>query len=211
VRGRRANFPAGVTLLDTVQNGWETDIDCGGAACLTLGRRCADGQGCATDADCTSSVCWSGVCTSCSNGLQDGGESDVRGHNANLGVSYCLNCCWLLWPAHWNHTRAARFRRWTAAAPVRRVLTPACATRTAIACPTNVSPTPAAGTSGDVPAASMASWTGASPRLIVEHSAPQSVPLANSATGTPTAAQAHAEPTPGVSCTQRHPRRAPTV
>jgi hypothetical protein len=43
---------------DTVRNGGETDIDCGGAAC----SRCHLGQHCARDADCEPAGCLDGTC-----------------------------------------------------------------------------------------------------------------------------------------------------
>src|SRR4051795_12158867 len=48
------------TCSDTVKNGNETDIDCGGAAC----SKCAAGLACATAADCSSGVCTGNVCKS---------------------------------------------------------------------------------------------------------------------------------------------------
>jgi hypothetical protein len=58
----------------------ETDIDCGGEACRTVGRTCADGLSCEIDGDCeASSSCHGGTsrCVSCNNGVQDGDETDV--------------------------------------------------------------------------------------------------------------------------------------
>src|SRR5574338_637771 len=43
------------TCTDGVENGTETDLDCGGACAPA--RRCGDGLGCATGDDCQSGVC----------------------------------------------------------------------------------------------------------------------------------------------------------
>eukprot|EP01043_Picozoa_sp_COSAG02_P003812 COSAG02_NODE_96_length_37408_cov_9.762604_8_plen_3626_part_00 len=69
----------------------ETDIDCGGEACRTVGLTCEDGLMCQEDADCAaSSTCHadSGRCVSCSNGRQDGDETDV-----DCG-GVCSSCTW---------------------------------------------------------------------------------------------------------------------
>ncbi len=42
-----------LTCPDSIQNGAETDVDCGGTGCPT----CADGQSCLVDSDCTSNIC----------------------------------------------------------------------------------------------------------------------------------------------------------
>jgi hypothetical protein len=62
------------TCTDTVKNGTETDIDCGGGACMT----CQPGKGCAANGDCVSGVCTNGVCSmaSCSDGVKNGTETD---------------------------------------------------------------------------------------------------------------------------------------
>jgi hypothetical protein len=44
---------------DSVKNGGESDIDCGGA---TSCPRCANGQNCAASSDCTSTYCGTGTC-----------------------------------------------------------------------------------------------------------------------------------------------------
>jgi hypothetical protein len=64
--------------MDGVQNGTETDKDCGGGGC----QKCADGLGCATGADCTSQVCDVGntkkcQAPTCSDGVRNGGEIGV--------------------------------------------------------------------------------------------------------------------------------------
>ena len=40
------------------KNGAETDVDCGGVACMA----CGAGRACAVDADCASAACAAGVC-----------------------------------------------------------------------------------------------------------------------------------------------------
>jgi hypothetical protein len=47
------------TCDDGVQNGDETDVDCGARTCL---ERCKTEQGCKESADCKSGVCWAGRC-----------------------------------------------------------------------------------------------------------------------------------------------------
>ncbi len=62
---------------DGVQNGEESDVDCGGFLCPS----CDDGQGCDDDADCTSGVCDedAGLCLppACDDGVANGDETDV--------------------------------------------------------------------------------------------------------------------------------------
>jgi plastocyanin len=65
---------------DTVQNGFETDVDCGGIASGSGCNTCADGKHCAVNTDCgSSSICKVGVCTavSCTDTVKDGTETDV--------------------------------------------------------------------------------------------------------------------------------------
>jgi hypothetical protein len=68
-----------------LQNGDETDVDCGGATCLP----CLDGQGCFVDGDCNSGFCDVGVCQqpSCADGFQNDDETDV-----DCGGTTCLPC-----------------------------------------------------------------------------------------------------------------------
>lgn len=60
---------------DGVQNGDETDIDCGGATCAA----CTAGQSCSVPADCESLVCTGGICqmATCADGVQNQSESDI--------------------------------------------------------------------------------------------------------------------------------------
>jgi hypothetical protein len=70
---------------DTVQNGTETGIDCGGGRCLP----CDTGGGCAGASDCQSGVCSGNVCQapSCSDGVKNGTETDV-----DCGGGTCAAC-----------------------------------------------------------------------------------------------------------------------
>jgi cysteine-rich repeat protein len=85
------DLTAGVCLsaecADSVQNGAETDIDCGGPDCAA----CADGQVCAEASDCLSSVCApdSLTCTApaCDDTVQNGEETDT-----DCGGSVCDAC-----------------------------------------------------------------------------------------------------------------------
>jgi hypothetical protein len=53
--------PPGPTCSDTIQNGSETDVDCGGPTC----QRCAIGQTCASRDDCASALCLDTTCGQC--------------------------------------------------------------------------------------------------------------------------------------------------
>ena len=48
------------TCTDTVKNGTETDVDCGGGNCPT----CANGQACVVGGDCGSGICYLSTCRS---------------------------------------------------------------------------------------------------------------------------------------------------
>lgn len=72
------------TPPDSVLNGTETDVDCGGTGC----GPCADGQMCAQNSDCSSFICripedspegTLGICrgAGCDDGARNGSESDV--------------------------------------------------------------------------------------------------------------------------------------
>jgi formylglycine-generating enzyme required for sulfatase activity len=67
--------PPPASASDGIKNGDETDVDCGG----TSGAKCADAQGCAVAADCTSGVCKANACAAPSNGdgVKNGDETDV--------------------------------------------------------------------------------------------------------------------------------------
>jgi hypothetical protein len=61
---------------DGVQNGGETDVDCGGA---TTCPRCGTGDSCGAGSDCQSGVCLGGICLAptCIDGVQNGSETGV--------------------------------------------------------------------------------------------------------------------------------------
>jgi len=68
---------------DGLQNGTETDVDCGGPAC----RPCTDNQKCAQAADCGSQVCGNGVCrpAGCTDTVLNGTETDIDCGGATCG------------------------------------------------------------------------------------------------------------------------------
>ncbi len=75
---------ATTSCTDGLQNGTETDVDCGGSTCSS----CAGGKSCAADSDCATNVCSGGTCTaSCSDGVQDQDETGV-----DCGGTHCSAC-----------------------------------------------------------------------------------------------------------------------
>ncbi len=64
------------SCTDSVQNGNETDINCGGVTCT---QRCLNGKKCLSDSDCQSKVCDTATNTcsvpTCSDGVQNGTET----------------------------------------------------------------------------------------------------------------------------------------
>jgi hypothetical protein len=78
---------------DHVQNGTETDVDCGGETCAG----CDPGLACKADGDCKNMLCMGGVCVSaCTDGLRGGAETDVDcGGAATSGCPACAdgNAC----------------------------------------------------------------------------------------------------------------------
>src|SRR5690606_9661399 len=54
------NLPPAATCSDTIQNGNESDVDCGGSC-----PRCLNTRRCTGPSDCASGYCASGVCQSC--------------------------------------------------------------------------------------------------------------------------------------------------
>ena len=67
------------TCVDGIKNGTETDVDCGGAACVAQGKACANGLICLVGSDCQSLVCTGSTCAvpTCSDGVKNGQETDV--------------------------------------------------------------------------------------------------------------------------------------
>jgi hypothetical protein len=55
------SVPPAPTCMDGVKNGSESDVDCGGSC-----PRCANDLKCASQDDCASALCVSGVCKTCS-------------------------------------------------------------------------------------------------------------------------------------------------
>ncbi len=82
---------------DGVQNGGETDVDCGGPCVAGDDKKCADGDGCAVAADCVSGVCDMGTNTcsapSCGDGVVQPGEACDDGNMVNGDT--CTNNCGL--------------------------------------------------------------------------------------------------------------------
>jgi hypothetical protein len=64
-----------VSCTDSIANGHETAVDCGGGTCTG----CDDGEMCLLDRDCSSEICDPGTktCTSCRDAIRNGAESDV--------------------------------------------------------------------------------------------------------------------------------------
>jgi hypothetical protein len=85
------------TCADGTMNGTETDVDCGGT-CDLQNLRCASGKRCLGNNDCSSLVCNLGICAapSCSDGVQNGNETDVDCGGAcdlqNLRCSNSAHC-----------------------------------------------------------------------------------------------------------------------
>jgi alpha-tubulin suppressor-like RCC1 family protein len=67
---------------DTVQNGKETDVDCGGPC-----PKCDDKKKCQSDADCINGNCNGGVCISCMDNVKNGLETDI-----DCGGPSCSAC-----------------------------------------------------------------------------------------------------------------------
>ncbi len=65
----------GPDCADGVQNGDETDVDCGGSC----GDQCGEGQGCIANEDCQSLSCSGGECQmpTCFDGIQNGNEDGI--------------------------------------------------------------------------------------------------------------------------------------
>jgi hypothetical protein len=60
---------------DGQKDGFETDVDCGGKACLP----CADDKSCAVGSDCQSGSCQNGACAAptCTDKVKNGSETDI--------------------------------------------------------------------------------------------------------------------------------------
>ncbi len=82
------------TCTDSVKNGDETDVDCGGPTCtaLTIPNLCASGKGCQSHTDCSTTYCSPNMLCGtepahCSDTTKSGDESDV-----NCGGSCKTKC-----------------------------------------------------------------------------------------------------------------------
>jgi hypothetical protein len=67
---------AAAACNDTIWDGTETDVDCGGS-CKT---KCDMGKSCLSNSDCKSGTCFNNLCAAtntCMNGIHDGTETDV--------------------------------------------------------------------------------------------------------------------------------------
>jgi hypothetical protein len=77
----------GAGCSDQTKNGDETDVDCGGAKCAP----CAANQHCLVNGDCDSAICDAKteqcVAASCSDAVQNQGESDL-----DCGGEHCSPC-----------------------------------------------------------------------------------------------------------------------
>jgi len=73
------------TCANTIRDGQETDVDCGGVECL----KCIDGKACVADTDCAGGSCVDKVCTTanCKDAVGNGDESDV-----DCGGPICSKC-----------------------------------------------------------------------------------------------------------------------
>jgi formylglycine-generating enzyme required for sulfatase activity len=80
------------TNTDGVKNGNETGIDCGGSP---ANPKCADGEGCKVQDDCTSDYCKAGKCSPIlpADGVQNGTETDIDcGGVGNARCADALKC-----------------------------------------------------------------------------------------------------------------------
>jgi hypothetical protein len=80
----QSGYCVAATCTDLIQNGSETDVDCGGGCPV-----CGNGLKCLGGTDCASKVCTAGRCAapSCTDGVQNGTETDL-----NCGGGACPGC-----------------------------------------------------------------------------------------------------------------------
>lgn len=73
------------TCFNTIRDGQETDVDCGGPEC----PKCIDSKMCVADSDCAGKSCVNKICTTanCKDGITNGDESDV-----DCGGTVCAKC-----------------------------------------------------------------------------------------------------------------------
>ena len=81
---------AAPSCTDTLQNGAETDTDCGGPDCTG----CSANQDCASGSDCASGVCTNGTCQApvCGDGVTNGSEVCDDGNTSDCSGD-CLGDC----------------------------------------------------------------------------------------------------------------------
>jgi hypothetical protein len=72
---------------DGIQNGGESDVDCGGngAGC----RRCGPRESCTVNGDCANLSCSSGACAACDDGIRNGAETDTDCGGADASCARC--------------------------------------------------------------------------------------------------------------------------
>ncbi|MBX3202771.1 MAG: SUMF1/EgtB/PvdO family nonheme iron enzyme [Labilithrix sp.] len=77
--------PPPETCNNTIKDGAETDVDCGGNVC----GKCIDGKSCIAKTDCAGDACLDGKCVTpnCTNNSSDGDETDI-----DCGGSICAKC-----------------------------------------------------------------------------------------------------------------------
>ena len=80
-----AGAPPPETCSNTIKDGAETDVDCGGNVC----GKCIDGKSCIAKTDCAGDACLDGKCVTpnCTNNSTDGDETDI-----DCGGSICAKC-----------------------------------------------------------------------------------------------------------------------
>jgi hypothetical protein len=79
------------TCTDGIQNGSETDVDCGGVC-----QRCANTRACRSQDDCASALCVSGLCQACTFsegecGIDGDGSCECRTHNIATQPHVCTS------------------------------------------------------------------------------------------------------------------------
>ncbi|MDB4935039.1 MAG: hypothetical protein JWP87_2011 [Labilithrix sp.] len=76
---------------DTIKNGDETDLDCGGSCSPT--NACADAKACAIGADCVSGVCTGNLCIppACNDTVKNGSETDTDCGGMCAPLSKCAD------------------------------------------------------------------------------------------------------------------------
>ena len=78
------------TCTDTVKNGTETDVDCGGATCPA----CPEGKGCVVGTDCTSTACnYASVCVAAKSCTGHNGGDTCGPGESDQGVTTNEDCC----------------------------------------------------------------------------------------------------------------------